>query len=78
VSLGLVPEILDAVDVVMAVHEEFGMVDPEVPTKAEERVFTKPPDRFCAVFCPDLYLPPLQILVAVNACCSARVIIGGG
>lgn len=30
-SLGLVPEVLDAVDVVFLVGEEFGVVDPGVP-----------------------------------------------
>jgi len=29
-ALGLVPEILDAIDMVVAVCKEFGMVDPEM------------------------------------------------
>jgi hypothetical protein len=30
VALGLVPEVLDAVDVILAIGEEFGVVDAEV------------------------------------------------
>jgi len=43
VALGLVPEILDTIDVVVAIRKELGMVDPEmVEVRDIQRVVALP------------------------------------
>ena len=70
-TLGLVPEIFDAIDVVVTIGKELGMVDPEVmEVRHIQHIVTTP-----AVGIDDTIGPTLRLMMGINVAPDASGMI---